>query len=366
MRTIGLEDIDDIALGSSLLGSGGGGDPYMGRLEAIAAVKEHGPVTLLDPEEVPDDWTVAPICGVGAPSVSLEKGTNGVEYPKVRAMMERMLGKKLDAFLLSEAGGMNSMIPISAAARAGLPLVNADGMGRAFPGIQQDTFTLNGVSTNPFIIADEKGNCTVLYTIDNDWTESIGREITTASGGQVTTLASPMSGAKMKTSIVSGTVDYAQKLGRIIRTAADAQGEEPEQFFLRESGAFRFFKGKICDVLRETRDGFNFGKVQLEGIGEDKGRNAVVEFQNENIYAEVDGKIVATVPDLICLVDSETFVPVTTEKLQYGKRVLVIGLPCDSAWRTEGGLELAGPRWFGLDVDYVPVEELASARGTNA
>lgn len=366
VRTIGLEDIDDIALGSSLLGSGGGGDPYMGRLEAIAAVKEHGPVTLLDPDEVPDDWTVAPICGVGAPSVSLEKGTNGIEYPKVRAMMERMLGKKLDAFLLSEAGGMNSMIPISAAARAGLPLVNADGMGRAFPGIQQDTFTLNGVSTNPFIIADEKGNCTVLYTIDNDWTESIGREITTASGGQVTTLASPMSGAKMKTSIVSGTVDYAQKLGRIIRTAADAQGEEPEAFFLRESGAFRFFKGKISDVLRETRDGFNFGKVQLEGIGEDKDRNAVVEFQNENVYAEVDGEIVATVPDLICLVDSETFVPVTTENLKYGKRVLVVGLPCDPAWRTEGGLELAGPRWFGLDVDYVPVEERASARGINA
>ena len=362
MRTIGLEDIDDIALGSSLLGSGGGGDPYMGRLEAIAAVKEHGPVTLLDVDEVPDDWTVAPICGVGAPSVSLEKGTNGIEYPKVRAMMERMLDTKLDAFLLSEAGGMNSMVPISAAARAGLPLVNADGMGRAFPGIQQDTFTLNGVSTNPFVIADEKGNCTVLYTIDNDWTERIGREITTASGGQVTTLASPMTGAKMKTSVVKGTVDYAQKLGRIIRTASDAQGEEPEAFFLRESGAMRFFKGKICDVLRETRDGFNFGKVTLEGIGEDKGREAVVEFQNENIYAEVDGEIVATVPDLICLVDSVTFVPVTTENLKYGKRVLVVGLPCDPAWRTEGGLELAGPRWFGLDVDYVPIEELAARR----
>ena len=82
--------------------------------------------------------------------MSLEKGTNGIEYPKVRTMMERMLGRKLDAFLLSEAGGMNSMVPISAAARAGLPLINADGMGRAFPGIQQDTFTLNGVSTNPY------------------------------------------------------------------------------------------------------------------------------------------------------------------------------------------------------------------------
>ncbi len=356
MRKIGIEDIDDIALGSSLLGSGGGGDPYMGRLEAIAAVKKHGPVELFDIDEVPDEWTVAPICGVGAPSVSLEKGTNGIEYSKVRAMMERMLGRKLDAFLLSEAGGMNSMIPISAAAQAGLPLINADGMGRAFPGIQQDTFTLNGVSTNPFVIADEKGNCTVINTINNDWTESIGREITTACGGQVTTLASPMSGAKVKTSVVKGTVDYAQKLGRIIRTATDA--DNPEEFFLAESGSCKLFKGKIVDVLRETRGGFNYGRATLEGIGEDKGKTALVEFQNENIYAEVDGEIVATVPDLICLVDSETFVPITTENLKYGKRAIVVGLPCDPAWRSPRGLELAGPAWFGLEgVEYVPLEE---------
>ena len=364
MRELTIADIDDIALGSSLLGSGGGGDPYMGRLEAIAAIKKHGPVKLLDVDEVPDEWTVAPICGVGAPSVSLEKGTNGREYGLVRDMMERMLGRKLDAFLLSEAGGMNSMIPISAAARAGLPLINADGMGRAFPGIQQDTFTLNGVSTNPYCIADEKGNCSVLYTVNNDWTEEIGRAITTACGGQVTTLASPMSGVKMKESVVVGTVDYAQHLGRVIRTAVEAQGETPEEYFLRESGALRFFKGKIADVLRETRNGFNFGRVALEGIGEDKGRACAVEFQNENIYAEVDGSIVATVPDLICLVDVETFTPVTTENLKYGKRVLVVGLPCDEAWRTPAGLALAGPAWFGLESEYVPLEERCARKGS--
>ena len=98
MRKIGIEDIDDIALGSSLLGSGGGGDPYMGRLRP-SQPKKYGPVvSCFGCDEVPDTWTVAPICGVGAPSVSLEKGTNGVEYPKVRAMMERILGRKLDAF----------------------------------------------------------------------------------------------------------------------------------------------------------------------------------------------------------------------------------------------------------------------------
>ena len=101
----------------------------------------------------------------------------------------------------------------------------------------------------------------------------------------------------------------------------------------------------------------NFGRVTLEGIGEDKGKKAVVEFQNENIYTEVDGEIVATVPDLICLVDSETFVPVHTENLKYGKRALVVGLPMRRRMARLAARTLQ-PSWFGLkDVEYRPVEE---------
>jgi DUF917 family protein len=74
--------------------------------------------------------------------------------------------------------------------------------------------------------------------------------------------------------------------------------------------------------------------------------------------AEVDGSILATTPDLIALVDSETFIPVTTDALKYGKRVLVVGLKCFELWRTPAGLDLVGPRYFGCDVDYQPIENL--------
>ena len=82
-----------------------------------------------------------------------------------------------------------------------------------------------------------------------------------------------------------------------------------------------------------------------------------MSFQNENLAAAVNGEIRATVPDLICLVDTETFTPVTTEALKYGKRVLVVGLKCYEMWRSEKGLELVGPRYFGVDTDYIPLEE---------
>ena len=142
-----------------------------------------------------------------------------------------------------------------------------------------------------------------------------------------------------------------------IRKVKEVTDKTPEEAFLEITEGYKLFKGKICDVLRDVRNGFNFGKVVLDGIGDYKGKSAYVEFQNENLTATVDGEILATTPDLISLVDTETFIPVTTDALKYGKRVMVVGLKCFHLWRTEKGLELVGPRYFGVDTDYIPLEE---------
>lgn len=55
-----------------------------------------------------------------------------------------------------EAGGVNSMIPIVVAAQLGLPMVDCDGMGRAFPELQMVTFHLDRISATPMAITDEK------------------------------------------------------------------------------------------------------------------------------------------------------------------------------------------------------------------
>ncbi len=122
-------------------------------------------------------------------------------------------------------------------------------------------------------------------------------------------------------------------------------------------GGYKLFTGKIVDVLRETRQGFNFGKATLSGINSNKDESCTVSFQNENLVVMKGEHILATTPDLITMVDLETAVPVTTEALKYGRRVVVIGLPCDSKWRTKKGIEVAGPRYFKYDIDYVPIEE---------
>jgi DUF917 family protein len=356
MRKIGLAEIEDIALGAALLGAGGGGDPYIGKLMAMSAIREKGEVSLLSVDEIPDDAFVVPIAMMGAPTVLIEKALGGTEYQTLHNMVSQYFGRKIYAFMPMEAGGVNSMLPIAAAARIGLPLVDADGMGRAFPELQMVTFTMGGVKATPMALTDEKGNSCIFNTITNKWTEELARAVTMSCGGSVSVSLYPMDGKIVKKFGVRDIVTKSEELGKALRNIKDEDGV-PEENFIKATGGIPLFKGKIVDVLRETRAGFNFGKVLFDGLGEYKGQKAFVEFQNENLLCSVEGEIRATVPDLVCLVDTETFTPIPTDALKYGKRVFIAGMQCFPAWRTPEGLALVGPRYFGCDTDYIPVEE---------
>ena len=185
MRQIGVKEIEDIALGASLLGSGGGGDPYVGKLIAMGAIQECGPVTLLSVDEVPEDAFVVPIAMMGAPTVLAEKALGGNEYKVLYEMVSQFYNRKIFAFMPIEAGGVNSMLPFAAASRLGLTLVDVDGMGRAFPELQMVTFTMAGVNATPMALTDEKGNSVIFKTINNKWTEELARAVTMSCGGSV-------------------------------------------------------------------------------------------------------------------------------------------------------------------------------------
>lgn len=357
MEKIDAQAVENIALGAALLGTGGGGDPHIGKLMALQAIKEYGPVTVIKPEEVPDDAAVVPTAMMGAPTVILEKIPNGEEIFRAYDGLKNYLGKEIFATLPIEAGGVNSMIPIAVAARLGIPLVDCDGMGRAFPELQMVTFHLHDVSATPMVITDEKGNLLIMETISNYWTENLARNAVVTMGGAVMLSIYPMTGKVLKEAAIRNILSYSAKIGEAILEARRL-GENPATALLRVTGGFELFKGKVADVLRRTEGGFARGEARIEGIEEYKGKLLEVKFQNENLVALKGNKVVASVPDLICIVNLETAVPITTEGLKYGHRVLVLGIPCDPKWRTPKGIETVGPRYFGYDLDYVPVEEL--------
>jgi len=361
MRYLKEEDIDRIAVGAAILGSGGGGDPHIGKLMAKQAIKAHGPVQLIDADDVPDAALVIPSAMMGAPAVMLEKLPNGGEPEMAFRALENYLGKKAHAVISIEAGGLNSCIPIYTSACLGLPLVDGDGMGRAFPELPMVSFSVGGVPASPMVICDEKGNKMILEAIDNAWSEILSRTATVAMGLSSMLGIYSMDGATLKRLAIRGTISLAEAIGGRILEAGRSKAS-PVDAILEITRGFRLFEGKIVDITRDLASGFMRGMVKLEGIDSFKGRLFELDFQNENLVGRRDGRPVAMTPDLITVLDKEKGLPITTENLKYGQRTVVMGMPCNPFWRSEAGLKQVGPRYFKYDLEYAPIETLAGGR----
>ncbi len=358
---IGEQEMHDIASGAAILGTGGGGDPYVGKLMAIAAIRKHGPVTLLDPAEVPDEWFIIPTAMMGAPTVLIERIPRGDEAVASLRLLERFHDRKANATMPIEAGGVNSTIPFVVAATTGLPVIDADGMGRAFPELQMETFSIYGLPGSPMAIHDERGNSAVVTTVDNLSLEWLARGLTIRMGGSSHIAEYAMTGADVKRTAVHNCVSLTLRIGRTIREAAQRKESPLEALIKVTEGtnygkAIPIFRGKVLDVERRTTGGFAIGKTIIEGLDEYSGKTMTIRFQNENLMAAVDGEIVATVPDLISILDQESAQAITTEGLRYGFRVTVVAIPTPEIMRTPEAIKVWGPRYFNLDTDYVPLE----------
>ncbi|NPA04869.1 MAG: DUF917 domain-containing protein [Crenarchaeota archaeon] len=351
------QDILDLAVGAAILGAGGGGDPYIGMLMALQELDKGREIRVADPEEVPDDSFVVPVAGMGTPTVLIEKIPSGSELVYALKALEEYYNREADFLTPIEAGGINSTIPLVVAARRGLPVIDGDGMGRAFPELQMTTFHLYGIKATPMSMADEKGNRIVLDTIDNYWAEKIARVVTIKFGGTAWIAIYAMKGSDYKRAAVWRTMSLAIKIGRAIREAKE-RGKNPIDALTEASNGFLLFRGKIVDVKRFNVGGFARGEAVIDGMDSFSGSKMVIKFQNENLIALRDGEPVAMVPDIIVVVDQETARPITTERLRYGLRVAVIGIPCSEKWRTPEGLKVVGPKYFGYDYEYIPIEKL--------
>jgi DUF917 family protein len=355
MRILTAQALHDIAAGSAVLGTGGGGDPYLGELAAQRSLERYGPPQVVDVEELADTDRVAIPFMIGSPVPLIEKFPLGKELTDAYDGLSRFVADPVTAVMPVEIGGVNSMVPLSLSSRLGKPVVDADCMGRAFPEGQLITLTLDGIGISPVSLADERGNNVILETCDNFWLERFSRSLAIDFGAIAAGVGAPLTGEQVRQSTVHGSLSYAERIGRAIREARAAK-EDGVAAILRETQGFEIFRGKITDVQRRIERGWTLGEAIVDGSDDYAGSRLVVQFQNENLVAIRDDCIVTSVPDLITILDSELGDAITTEHLRYGFRVVVVGIRCDPKWRTTAGIALAGPRHFGYEVDYVPIE----------
>jgi len=358
MRYLTESDIEALAVGAAILGTGGGGNPYIGKLHCLQELRRGARVPLIGVDELADDAVVVSVGGIGAPAVSVEKLEEGHEGMRAVRALEEFCGRNATALVAAEIGGGNSMAPIITAAQLGIGVVDADGMGRAFPEMQMTSFSIYGHRSTPAALADERGNVVLFREVQTEqWFERLARASVVAMGGTAVGAEAPMSGAYVKRAGVPGTVSQAIALGNIVLDA-NRKHADPVARICAHEGGVHLMDAKIVDLRRHLEGGFSVGSMQLEGIGRHAGTAADIAFQNEFLMFRRGTVVEVCVPDLVILLDADNGHAITTDVLRYGQRVAIIALPCHALLRTPEALAVVGPAAFGLaDVAYRPLAQ---------
>jgi uncharacterized protein len=345
-------DIEALAVGAWILGTGGGGSPYLGLLNMRRLYAEGHRVSLMSPLDLADDDWVAVVSNMGAPLVGQERLADSRNVARAVEIQEGLLGAKFRAVMSLEIGGGNGIQPLMAAAHLGLPVVDADTMGRAYPEAQMTSVAVGELRPYPCVLYDPRGIEAVVTKVPNwKWMERASRKICVEMGSIASTCKAPRTGAEIKEWGIHFTTSKAIGIGRRVR-AAQRRHEDPVDAILDEAKGKLMFRGKVVDVARRTTEGFLRGRAAIEGLDDDRGSRLEIAFQNEWAVAWRDGQPTAMSPDLICVLDTVSGEACGTETIRYGRRVTVVALPAPPVFLTAKGLEHVGPRAFGYELDF--------------
>ena len=388
-------DLDWIAIGCYILGTGGGGSPYSSMIRLREMLRRGAVVRVVNPHDLPDGAAVGCGGGVGSPTVGIEK-LAGDQMLEAQQELYKVCGQPATHMIAVEIGGGNglqSMI-MGASTEMDLPAVDGDWMGRAYPTKWQTTpvvFNEREVIWAPVSMADGNGNVVIMPKATSDLqVERILRAALSQMGSSVGAADAPVTGAECKRWVVEHTISQSWRIGRAVaRARRDNRVDNVAETILAECGGPEagrvLWKGKVIGVERTLRGGYVYGELIIEGadVADDGAKAASggnreqpqfrglmkIPFKNENIAAirisrsKVDGKTVETdeevlglVPDLICVIDAQNGEAIGTPEYRYGLLVIVLGITASDRWTSERGIELGGPKSFGLDhLTYKPL-----------
>ncbi len=367
-------DAEDLIRGVTFMGTGGGGRPDSGLEMLLGHINKGEILGWTDLNELPDDaWACCAFTmGSTAPRGPEFKEREWPEYgtrapgsalPRAIRELENYTGKKVSVLFPLELGAANTAGPMHAAAELGIKLVDGEGSGRAVPEASQIIPALYGRTLWPSGICDEWGNALVLRQATSlDVAESIGKglSIITKTPDPYAYLGMACYLTKvseMKDMIVAGSISRAFALGQAIRRARES-GKDPAAVAAQQAEAWVLFKGTVSKRQWENTRGYQIGTTEITGTGEYAGHEFKIWFKNEHHISWKDGRPFVTSPDLLAVVNADTAEPITNTYLSEGARVAVLGMKVNKFFRTPSGIHVLGPKHFGFDLEYRPIEEI--------
>ena len=365
LKIVTLRDFEALLLGASIYAAGGGGDPVYGlKLVKEVFVDKHRALEIVGIDEVGDGYT-ASVYEVGtiAPNARLKKEVRvSNTVAKALELLRSRLGVEVSIFHPVELGGGNTAVALYAAGLVGIPVLDGDRVGRAAPEIHQDTAILFGKSLAPAIAITPTGNeVLILSYADVDDYEAILRHLSILAGTHVTVIDTLMNVEEAKQVLIMGSLTKCFELGKAVLEARERGAFVPKVVAEHMNG-WIVLHGVVKKWSWRNEGGFLQGEMVIEGIEEFKGKTLRSLVKNEHIAAWINGKPIVLPPDILTLV-SENGTPILNSKVKEGMEVWAIAAPAPRIWRSRKGLELFGPKRFGIDTEYEPVEKLVRSHG---
>jgi DUF917 family protein len=355
-----MKEIENLVSGATFLGTGGGGDPKAGLKNLKEIIDSGKKIKIVTIDEAPKNSIIVVPYNVGsiAPIKKLTKSvkfTNPLEI--AIKQMEEIVGLKIGAVVSSEIGGSNTPAALSMGSKLNIPAIDGDLVGRAAPELHQCTCHIFDIKMYPSVIVSERGNIIIVkeYTNIDDY-ESIARYMSVLEGDFVAVVDTPMDIDNAKKAIIPKTVSLAINVGEIINNENYSKSEKIDKLTNLING-WKIFEGIVDKFVWKNEGGFLKGEILIKGENEYKGKILRSWIMNEHILVFIDDKPVVICPDSFTLTD-ENLNPITNSQLKEGMKVIGFAFKSPDIWRSKKGLQFFGPRHFGFNFDYVPVEEL--------
>jgi len=377
-RILKEQELVDMLVGSCIQ-STRGCDPEQSIKKVKEALNQGKQFKLISTNNFPADWMVVAVQGLGGGGAwehviertqrqNLPTITEAEANSRVVDLLSEHMGKEVKALIRSEAAEATTTALLVAADK-GIPTLDAGITGRAVPEVQQSIPWINGIASIPTAIITRWGDEIIIkHAVDEYRVEDIGRAIAVASGGSATITMTPMSGEQLQRGAIPGNLSEAILFGKTVREARQA-GKDPIAALLDASNGYKLFQGIVTKSDERGDRGFNWVDVEIEGINEYAGHTYKVFVKNENIVAWLDDEVDVISPDYIYNLNPETGESTTggggVGGYPLDVEVVMVGVPAPEQWRNEKGIELIGPRHFGFDFEYTPIEKLQAGRKTD-
>lgn len=308
-------DVDALAAGCELLGSGGGGSTAAARLILAHHLTDRPPVRLA----MRPDPAAPVVCvgAVGAAALMLEHLPSPYAFTHAVATLARH-GTPPEAVLPLEVGGVNGLLAVLTAAALDLPLLDADPIGRAYTRLHRTVLAAHAPPT-VMAFSSPTGESALFEAPDAAALERMIRSILPSVGGWGAVAYAVGKARDVRAHAVRATVSRALSLGAALRRAMAGQ---PATLLGRPDIA-SVFDGAVVDVTR--RPGIEMGGAASLRHAR-LPRVARLDFANEYVAVYDAGELVACAPDIICVLDEDDWRPVPVDRIARGRRVRILAI----------------------------------------